>query len=102
MFVTVTTYCVKGGEEDAVIALHEDWQRTQQSMVQGYISGDLFRNIQNSREFMSIMRFENKEFAQALANNAEYLSWCIRLASLSEDMPTLSEYTIEWHSQVGT
>jgi len=27
MFVTVSTYKAKAGEEDAIIALHEDWQK---------------------------------------------------------------------------
>jgi len=35
MFVTVSTYRAKAGEEDAVIALHEDWQRNQQARTQG-------------------------------------------------------------------
>ena len=29
IFVIVSTYRAKAGEEDAIIALHEDWQRKQ-------------------------------------------------------------------------
>ena len=99
MFVIVTTYCARVGEEDALIALHEDWQRNQQSKAQGYISGELLRNIQNSREFIALLHFESREFAQALANDPEYQSWSMRLTSLSEGMPVFTEYRSEWHSQ---
>jgi len=99
MFVVVSKYCAKTGEEDAVIALHEDWQRQQQSDTQGYISGELLRNIQDSKEFIALMRFESQEFAQACVNAPEYQSWYRRLASLSENTPELTEYSVEWNSQ---
>jgi hypothetical protein len=35
MFVTVSTYRAKAGEEDAIIALHEDWQRNQRPRARG-------------------------------------------------------------------
>ena len=96
MFVTVSTYRAKVGEEDAVIALHEDWQRNQQAKAQGYLSGELLRNTQAPREFIAIMRFENRAFAQALANDLEWNAWYRRLVSLVENVPVLKEYTREW------
>src|SRR5437660_3244755 len=50
MFVTVSTYKAKAGEEDAIIALHEDWQRHQQPHARSYLSGELLRNVEASRE----------------------------------------------------
>jgi hypothetical protein len=41
MFVVVTTYRARIGEEAALIALHEDWQRQQQSTVQSFISREV-------------------------------------------------------------
>ena len=99
MFVTVSRSLAKIGEEDAIIALHEDWQRNQQTKATGYISGELLRNVRNSREFIAIMRFESQEFAQSLANDPEHKAWYIRLTSLAEGIPTLTECTREWHSQ---
>ena len=96
MFVTVSMYRAKAGEEDAVIALHEDWQRNQQIRTQGYLSGELLRNTQAPREFVAIMRFENRAFAQALANDPERNAWYRRLVSLVENVPILTEYTCEW------
>ncbi len=96
MFVTVSIYRAKAGHEDAVIALHEDWQRNQQAKAQGYLSGELLRNIQTPREFIAIMRFEGQEFAQALADDPEQNAWYRRLVSLVENVPVLTGYTSEW------
>lgn len=96
MFVTVSMYSAKAGEEDAVIALHEDWQRKQQAKAQGYLSGELLRNIQTPHEFVAIMRFENRACAQELASDPEQNAWHRRLVSLVENVPVLTEYTCEW------
>ena len=98
MFVTVSTYKAKAGEEDAIIALHEDWQRHQQPHARSYLSGELLRNVMTSREFVAIMRFENQEAAQALANDPERETWYRRLVSLTEHMPNRTEYTSEWQT----
>lgn len=99
MFVTVSIYKAKAGEEDAIIALHEAWQRNQQARVQSYISGELLRNIQSPREFIAIMRFEKRAFALALANDPERNAWYKRLVSLVENVPALTEYTREWPNE---
>jgi antibiotic biosynthesis monooxygenase (ABM) superfamily enzyme len=99
MFVTVSRYLAKVGEEDAMIALHEDWERNLQTKAKGYVSGELLRNVRNSREFFAIMRFECQEFAQSLANDPEHKAWYIRLTSLAEGNPTFTECIDEWHSQ---
>ena len=96
MFVTLSTYRARQGEEDAVIALHEAWQRHQQPHARGYLSGELLRNVMASREFVAIMRFENQEAAQALTNNPERKAWYQRVVSLTENVPSLTEYTSEW------
>ena len=96
MFVTVSTYKAKPGEEDAIIALHEDWQRNQQPRAKGYLSGELLRNVHDHNEFMAIMRFEDRESAQALASDAEQIAWYRRLVSLVKQVPLLTEYASEW------
>jgi heme-degrading monooxygenase HmoA len=96
MFVTMSTYKAKAGEEDAIIALHEDWQRNQQPCAKGYLSGELLRNVHDHNEFVAIMRFENRESAQALASDAEQVAWYRRLVSLVEHVPLLTEYASEW------
>ncbi len=98
MFVTVSTYKAKAGEEDAIIALHEAWQRHQQPNARDYLSGELLRNVKASREFIAIMRFESQEAAQALTNNPERAVWYQRLVSLTEDTPIHTEHMSEWQT----
>ena len=98
MFVTLSTYQARQGEEDAVIALHEAWQRHQQPHARGYLSGELLRNVMASREFIAIVRFESQEAAQALANDPERETWYRRLVSLTEGISIRTEYTSEWQA----
>ncbi len=100
MFVTVSRYRARAGEEDAIIALHEDWQRNQQRRTRGYLSGELIRSIRDSREFIALMHFESQEAAQLLANDPEHDAWYRRLVSLTEGMPTRTDYTGEWWSSL--
>jgi antibiotic biosynthesis monooxygenase (ABM) superfamily enzyme len=96
MFVTVSTYKAKAGEEDAIIALHEDWQRTQQARTRCYLSGELLRSVNDAGQFIAILRFASQESARALANDPERKAWYHRLVSLSEHLPVLTEFTSEW------
>ena len=56
MFVTVSTYRAKAGEEDAIIALHEAWQRTQHIRTRGYLSGELLRSASDAGQFIARAR----------------------------------------------
>ncbi len=96
MFVTVSRYQARAGEEDAIIALHEDWQRTLRPKAEGYLSGELLRNVESAREFLSIMRFESQQAAEALAREPEQSGWYRRLVSLTEGRTVTTRYTCEW------
>jgi heme-degrading monooxygenase HmoA len=96
MFVTVAIYRARVGEDDAIIALYEDWQRTIQPRTKGFLSGELLRKVAEKREFIAIMRFESQEAAHALANDPGQDTWYRRIASLSENAPVLAEYIREW------
>jgi len=98
MFVTVSTYLARAGEEDAIVALHEVWQRTLQPKAAGYISGELLRNVTQVREFLAIMRFEHQAFFQELAAIPEQRVWMQRLESLVEIAPVYRVYASEWLS----
>lgn len=96
MFVTIAVYLVRSGEEDAFLALHENWQDKQQPRRPGVLSAVLLKNTANTRQFISIMHFEREEFALALENDAEHSSWLQRLTSLAEVTPAHYRYTCEW------
>src|SRR5450755_643938 len=98
MFVTISMYQVRAGEEDAIVAMYEDWQRTLQPKVVGYLSGEVVRGVENSREFIAITRFESREAAQTSTIDSERETWYQRLMSLTEQVPIRTGYTSEWRA----
>ena len=96
MYVIVFTYRAKIGEEDAIVALHEDWQRNQGLQAKDYLSWRLFRNIQGPREFIAIAQFENEEVARAATNDLKRDAWYDRLVSLTEGGIIDTDYTRVW------
>ena len=96
MFVVVSTYRAKVGEDDAIIALHEDWQRNQGLTAKNYLSWELIRKDEEPHTFITIAHFESEEVAQSAQNNLEQDSWFIRLMSLMEEEPVHIYCTSEW------
>lgn len=96
MFVVVSTYRAKVGEDDAIIALHEDWQRNQGLTAKNYLSWELIRKDEEPYTFIAIAHFENKEDAQSAQSNLEQDSWFNRLMSLIEEGPVHTYCTSEW------
>ena len=96
MFVIVSTYRARAGEEDAIIALHEDWERNQGPKAKDYISWVLLRKEDAPQEFMTITYFKNKERAQAAASDLEQDAWYGRLMSLIEEGPVHTDCTCVW------
>ncbi len=98
LFVTVSTYRAKAGEEDAIIALHEDWQRRQGSKAKVYLSWELLRNIEAPREFIVIAYFASEELARAMVDDLNQDAWYSRLVSLLEEGPTCNKCASEWRA----
>ena len=96
VFVMVSTYRAKPGEEDAIIALHEDWQRKQGPKAKVYLSWELLRNTEAPGEFIVIAHFESEELARAMADNLNHDAWYSRLVSLIEEGPVYTDYRSEW------
>lgn len=96
MFVTVCTYRARAGEEDAVIALHEDWERNRRGQASGYLSGELLNDVRDPQAFTTIARFESRAAARTLAEDPEQIAWYRRLASLAEAEPTFTYYHNAW------
>ena len=97
MFVVVSTYRAKVGEEDAIIALHEDWQRNQGFTCRNYLSWELIQQIENPFEFIAIVHFPGKAEALAAAKDLEREGWHDRLLSLTERDQTHTDCMIVWH-----
>ena len=96
MFVILSTYRAKIGEEDAIIALHEDWQRNQGLKAKDYLLWQLLRNVQAPRDFIAIAQFESEEKARAATNDLKRDAWYDRLVSLTEGGILQTDYTRVW------
>lgn len=96
MYIVISTYRAKVGEEDAIVALHEDWQRHQARKTRNYLSWELLRNVDTPRVFMTITHYRNKESALAAADDLAQDDWYPRLISLLEEAPTSTDYQREW------
>ena len=101
MFIVVCTYQARQGEEDAIVALHEDWQRTLRARAAGYLSGELLYTIQDPQTFKAVTRYESEAAAQAIANDPEQIAWQRRLLSLTDAQPTCVAYYSAWCDPVG-
>ncbi len=98
MYVIVSIYRAKAGEEDAIIALHEDWQRKQGTKAKVYLSWELLRNTEAPREFITIAYFESEELARAMMDDLNQDAWYFRLVSLTEEGPACTKCVNEWHA----
>ncbi len=96
MYVTVNTYRAKVGEEDAIIALHEDWQRNHGLRARDYLSWELLRKVEAPREFIVIAHFASEELAKTSENELEQDAWYCRLLSLIEGGQVRIDCTSEW------
>lgn len=96
MFVIVSTYLAKAGDEDAIIALHEDWQRNYASTVKNHMVWELLRKIEAPREFIAIAHYESEELAKVAENNLAHDEWFCRFVSLIEEGPVHAYCISEW------
>ena len=99
MFVIVSTYRAKVGEDDAIIALHEDLQRSQDLKAKAYLSWELLRKVDTPREFIAIAYFSSEELAKAAESHLEQDAWYRRVVSLIEEEPLYTDCISEWRLQ---
>ena len=99
MFVIVSTYRAKVGEEDAIIALHEDLQCKQDLKAKAFLSWELLRKVDASREFIAIAYFSSEELTKAAESDLEQDAWYGRLVSLIEEGPQHTGCISEWRLQ---
>src|SRR6476661_1425597 len=101
MFVTVSVYRARAGQESAVVALHEEWQHLRKAGTDGFLSAELLRSLKDPRSFIDIARLESEEAAQSVANNPEQSAWYGRLAQLTEGVRELTGCRREWQLDPG-
>jgi quinol monooxygenase YgiN len=83
VYVTLTSGRARPGEEDAIIALHEDWAR-RRSGDAGLLSSEILGDPADPRTFVAISHFVDQAAAERSLRDPEHSAWQRRLASLSE------------------
>jgi heme-degrading monooxygenase HmoA len=100
MYVVMSTYRARAGQEDAIVALHESWERDHRTRITGYLSGELLRVIQDPQAFVGIARYESEAAAQGAAADPEQVAWQQRLASLTDDGMLEEACSCVWRSEI--
>lgn len=99
MFVTISRFQARPGEEDAVVALHEEWARSQLPRVDGFVSGELLAERGVRSSFVRILRYLSQEAAQRLERDPEQAAWERRLTSLTTGEVEGKPFEITWLSE---
>lgn len=102
VFTVINIYCVKPSDEDAVIALHEDWQRHLRAKAQGYLSGELLSSSQSERCVIAIARYESEEVYRLIVADPEQAAWYRRLLSLFEEEVKTFECIGAWAAELAS
>ena len=83
LFVTLTHGRACAGDEDAVVALHEEWVRRCASKS-GLLSSEILVDPVDPQVFVAISHFANQAAAERSLDDPEHSAWRRRLATLSE------------------
>lgn len=91
MLVSVCTYRVRAGNEDAIAALYAEWQLHLRFNAEGYVSGELLSSPEDPGAFVEIVRYDSEEARRAVAETLHYHAWHHHLMPLIEEQPVLIE-----------
>jgi antibiotic biosynthesis monooxygenase (ABM) superfamily enzyme len=98
VFVMVISYRARAGEQDAIVALHENWRLMVGTDLPGCLGGELVCSKNDPLAFATIARFTDEAAAHALAFNPAHRSWFHRAASMCEVAPVIFSGTTAWSS----
>jgi len=97
LFVTLVAGRARPGEEDAVIALHEDWVR-RRSADGGLLSSEILFDHADPSAFLAISHYLDRDAAERSWTDPEHAAWRRRLASLSEAQLAQREMLSLWRA----
>lgn len=101
MFITLSIYHARPGEEDAILALHEEWQRDTLQKCGGFISGELLCSTSQQRTYIAIVRFESEDAYKSVAADWDREFWYSRLLSMVEPNPIVVTCRTDWQVDRG-
>ncbi|MBI2936330.1 MAG: antibiotic biosynthesis monooxygenase [Chloroflexi bacterium] len=87
MFGTVARIRPKAGQEKALVALLQEWQRTRKPKVKGAIGGYLFKKEKNPDEYILVSVWQDRQTYFANANDPEQDRWFRRVRELLQADP---------------
>ena len=88
MYGTVARMRPKAGQEQALIALMNDWQRERKPKVKGAVAGYLYKPDSGSGELIMAVVFQDKATYTANAEDPEQDRWYRRMRELLAADPT--------------
>jgi quinol monooxygenase YgiN len=97
VYVTLTSGRARPHEDDAIIALHEDWA-LRRSGDAGLLSSEILVDPADPRTFIAISHFVNQAAAERSLSDPEHTAWRRRLASLSEAHLTQRDWVSQWRA----
>lgn len=99
MIATMFTLVARPGNENAILALFEEWRYDLNPASTGFVASEVWRVIRNPRSFVSIARFENEAALRAVASRPAQDGWYRRLVALTEREPVFTDCDLEWSSR---
>jgi len=99
MFVMVSRFNVRPGEEDAFVALHEAAGAGSQPGIEGLISRELLTDMNHPSTFITLARYRDREAAEAHSHDLEDGDWHQRLVSLSRETPDTALFRTAWKAE---
>ncbi len=87
MYGTIFRMKVKGGQEQRVIQIFEEWNTQQKPVVKGAIGGLVMKPDGSSDELIGVAIFEDKQSYVANADNPGQQQWYAKLRDALEADP---------------
>lgn len=97
VYVTLTTGRARPGEDDAIVALHEDWALRRAGDA-GLLSSEILVDPNDRHAFVAISHFADQEAAERSLSDPEHTAWRRRLASLTEAHLTQRDLVSQWRA----
>ncbi|MCI0439344.1 MAG: hypothetical protein L0177_09460 [Chloroflexi bacterium] len=88
MYGTIFRMKPKQGQEQKIIELFEEWERTRKPKVKGAVAGFLMRPDKMAGELVGVAIFSDKASYDANADDPEQDKWYRRLRDLLQADPT--------------
>ncbi len=97
LYVTLTHGRACAGDEDAVIALHEEWLR-RRARESGLLSSEILVDPADPQVFVAISHFADRAAAERSLDDPEHSAWRSRLATLSEAQLVQRDMLSRWRA----